>query len=93
MVENDELGAHDMRAFCEKHKAEKCTWNQQTKTKPLARLWAFLSCQNDWPDKATHKAHIEHMSDASVAAAREQVERQPGAGPWLAAEVRQAAAA
>ena len=92
VVENEALGYHDMRAYCGKHKDEKCTWNQQTKDKPLARLWAFLACQNDFGSKADHKEHIALMSAADIAAAREDVERQPDAGPWMAAEVRHAAA-
>ena len=88
-MENDALGYHDMRAFCQKHKNERCDWNQQTKNKPLARLWAFLACQNDFTSKAAHKAYV--LKDAEIAAAREEVERVEGAADWLAAEVRQAA--
>ena len=92
-MENEVLGHHDMRAFCQKHKKENCTWNQQTKEKPLARLWAFLACQNDFTTKADHKARIDRVTHADIAAAREEVERLEGAATWLAAEVRQAAAA
>ena len=92
-MENEGLGYHDMRAFCQKHKQENCTWNQQTNDKPLARLWAFLACQNDFTSKADHKAHIDSMTRADIAAARDEVERLEGAATWLAAERRQAAAA
>ena len=92
VVENDALNHHDMRAFCQKHKGERCTWNQQTKDKPLARLWAFLACQNRFDSKEDHKLHIARMTEADIAAAREEVERQPGVAPWMAAEVRHAAA-
>ena len=90
-MDNDALGHHDMRAVCGRHKDEKCTLNQQSKTKPLARLWAFLACQNDFTTKADHKAHV--LSADEIAAARDEVERVDGAGPWLAAEIRHAAAA
>ena len=90
-MENELLRHHDMRAFC--HKDEGCTWNQQTKDKPLARLWAFLACQNDFATKADHKAHIDRMTHADIAAARDEVERVEGAATLLAAELRQAAAA
>jgi len=87
LVDNDALATYDMRAFCfHPDHGGTCSWNQQSRTAPLARLWAWLEAADRYPTKAAHKGHVPSAAEEAVA--RGVVEAMPEARPWLDAELR-----
>ena len=87
LVENDALGVYDMRAFCGDH--DTCTWNQVSKKKPLAVLWAWLAASSQHATKRSHKEYVPNAVE--IAAARVVVDGLAEARPWLEAERRHGA--
>ena len=86
LVENQALGAFDMRAECAYHC--NCTWAIACSKRGAAALWAWLEVA---PNRGTKRAHKDPRmlpSRAARSEARRALLALPGAEPWLAAENR-----
>ncbi|CAK0863967.1 unnamed protein product, partial [Prorocentrum cordatum] len=86
LVENEALAVYDMRAVCGLHPG--CSWNQQSRVRPLAALWWWLGEAPGCGSKADHKQKVP--TPAQIAAARAVLEGMPESQPWRDSEERRA---
>lgn len=83
LVDNSALGVQDMRAVCGVH--VNCTLNRLSRKRPLGLLWAWLGAAADAGTKLEHKAMLP-IPHARRAAARAELDGNPDAADWRAAE-------